>query len=39
MRIYKMITKGKRFDLLSNSLKKFFREMYGEPSREFARGY
>ena len=30
-----MITKGKCFDLLSNSSHKFFKEMYGDQSGEF----
>ena len=34
MRINKMITKRKIFDLLSNSLNQFFKEMYGDQSGE-----
>ena len=30
MRINKIITKRKIFDLLSNSLNQFFKEMYGD---------
>ena len=35
MRIDKVIPKGKCGDLLSNSPNLFFKEMYGEQSREF----
>ena len=39
MRIDKGITKGKSFDLLSNSPNEFFKEMYGDQSGEFTCGY
>ena len=39
MRISKMITKEKCFDLLSNSLNLFFKEMYEDQLREFVSGY
>ena len=39
MRINKMITKGKIFDLLSNSLNSFMKEMYGDQFGEFVCGY
>ena len=39
MRIKKMITKEKCHDLLSNSLKYFLREMYGDQFGEFVCGY
>ena len=35
MRINKMITKRKIFDLLPNSLNQFFKEMYGDQFGEF----
>ena len=35
----KMITKEKYFDLLSNSLNQFFKEMNGEQFGEFLCGY
>ena len=35
----KMITKGKCFDLLSNSLNLFFNEMYRDQFGEIACGY
>ena len=35
MRINKMITERKIFDMLSNSLNYFFKEMYGDHSGEF----
>ena len=38
MRINKMITKRKIFDLLPNSLS-FFKEMYGDQFGEFVCGY
>ena len=34
-----MILKRKIFDLLSNSLNSFFKEMYGDQLREFVGGY
>ena len=39
MRINKMITKRKIFDLLSNSLNSFMKEMYGDQFGEFVCGY
>ena len=39
MRINKMITKRKTFDLLSNSLNSFFKKMYGDWFGEFVCGY
>ena len=39
MRINKMITKRKIFDLLSNSLNLFFKKMYADQSGEFVWGY
>ena len=39
MRINKMITKRKIFDLLPNSLNQFFKEMYGDQFGEFVCGY
>ena len=39
MRINKMITKRKIFDLLSHSLNQFFKEMFGDQSGEFVCGY
>ena len=39
MRINKMITERKIFDMLSNSLNLFFKEMYGDQSGEFVCGY
>ena len=40
MKICEMITiKGKYFDLLSNSLNSFFKEMYGDQFGEFVCGY
>ena len=39
MRNDKMITKGKYFDLLSNSLNLFFNEMYRGQSGEIACEY
>ena len=39
MTINKMITKRKIFDLLSNSLDLFFKEMYGDQFGEFVCGY
>ena len=38
-RIDKMILKRKIFDLLSNSLNSFFKEMYGDQFGEFVSGY
>ena len=34
-----MILKRKIFDLLSNSLNSFFKEMYGDQFVEFVSGY
>ena len=34
-----MITKGKCFDLLTNSLYLFLKETYGDQAGEFACGY
>ena len=39
MRVDKMITKKKCFDLLSNSLNYFFKEMYEGQYGEFICGY
>ena len=39
MRINKMIAERKIFDMLSNSLNLFFKEMYGDQSGEFVCGY
>ena len=39
MRIDQMITKEKRFDLLSNYLNLFLKEMYGHQSEEFKCSY
>ena len=39
MRVNKMITKEKCFDLLSNSLNYFFKEMYEGQYGEFICGY
>ena len=39
MRVIKMITKKKCFDLLSNSLNYFFKEMYKGQYGEFICGY
>ena len=39
MRINKMITKGKRFDLLSDSLYSFCKGMYRDQFGEFVCGY
>ena len=39
VRIDKMITKRKIFDLLPNSLKSFFKEMYRDQFGEFVCGY
>ena len=39
MRNDNMITKGKCFDLLSNSLNLFFNEMYRDQCGETASGY
>ena len=39
MRINKMITKRNVFDLLPNSLNKFFKKMYRDQFGEFACGY
>ena len=39
MRINKMITKRKVFDLKSNSLNEFSKEMYGYQFGEFVFGY
>ena len=39
MRINKMITKRKIFDLLPNSLNQFFKKMYGDQFGEFVCGY
>ena len=39
MRIHKMITKRKIFDLLSTSLNLFFKKMYADQSGEFVCGY
>ena len=39
MRVNKMITKRKIFDLLPNSLSLFFKEMYGDQFGEFVWGY
>ena len=39
MRINKMITQEKRFDLLSNSLNTFFKEIYRDQFGEFVCGY
>ena len=39
MRINKMITKGKRFDLLSDSFYSFFKEMYRDQFGELVCGY
>ena len=39
MAINKMITKGKCFDLLSNSLNELFKEMYVDQSGESVCGY
>ena len=39
MRINKMITKRKIFDLLLNSLNLFFKEMYRDQFGEFVCGY
>ena len=39
MRINKMITKGKCFDLLSDSLYSFCEEMYRDQFGEFVCGY
>ena len=39
VRIDKMMTEGKSYDLLSNSLNKVFKEMYGDQSGELVRGY
>ena len=39
MRINKMITKRKIFDLLPNSLNSFLKEMYGDQFGEFVCGY
>ena len=39
MRIHKMITKEKCFDLLSNSLNSFLKEMYRDLFGEFVCGY
>ena len=39
MRINKMISTRKIFDLLPNSLKEFFKEMYGDQFGEFVCGY
>ena len=38
-RIDKMILKRKIFDLLSNSLNSFLKEMYGDQFGEFVSGY
>ena len=38
-RINKMILKRKIFDLLSNSLSSFFKEMYGGQFGEFVSGF
>ena len=38
-RIDKMILNRKIFDLLSNSLNSFFKEMYGDQFGEFVSGY
>ena len=34
-----IITPGKNFDLISNSLKEFYKEMYRGQSGEFVCGY
>ena len=39
MRVHKMTTKGKYFDLLSNSLNSFCKEMYRDQFGEFVCGY
>ena len=39
MRINKMITKRKTFDLSPKSLNLFFKEMYGDQFGEFVCGY
>ena len=39
MRINKIITKRKIFDLFSNSLNLFFKEMYGDQFGEFVCRY
>ena len=39
MRVHKMITKGKCFDLLSNPLNSFRKEMYRDQFGEFVCGY
>ena len=39
MRINKMITMRKIFDLLSNSLNQVFKEMYRDQFGEFVCGY
>ena len=39
MRINTMINQGKSFDLLSNPLYRFFKEMYGDQFAEFVSGY
>ena len=39
MRVHKMITKGECFDLLSNSLNSFRKEMYRDQFGEFVCGY
>ena len=39
MRNKQMNNKGKRFDLLSNSLKLLFKEIYRDQSGEFVCGY
>ena len=39
MRINKIITKRKIFDLLPNSLNLFFKEMYGDQFGEFVCRY
>ena len=38
-RIDKMILERKIFDLLSNSLNSFFKEMFGDQFGEFVSGY
>ena len=38
-RIIKMISKRRIFDLLTNSLNSFFKEMYGDQLEEFVCGY
>ena len=39
MRVYKIITREKYLDLLSNSLNSFFKGMYGDQFGEFVCGY